>query len=73
MSKMQPLVVEYSFGPALILAMRKAFQKACKAPEVADAGTGMAESVAQIILELAHAGESSPERLCSGALRKLRH
>jgi hypothetical protein len=71
---MQPLV-EYSFRPALILAMRKAFQKACKAPEVADAGTGtgIVDSVAQTILELAHAGETSPERLCAGALRKLRH
>jgi hypothetical protein len=72
LSKMQPLV-EYSFRPALVLAMRKAFQKACKAPQVAQAGADTTEGIAQTILELAHAGETSPERLCAGALRKLRH
>ena len=72
MSKMQPLV-EYSFRPALVLAMRKAFQKACKAPQVAQAGADTTEGIAQTILELAHAGETSPERLCASALRKLRH
>jgi hypothetical protein len=53
--------------------MRKAFQKACKTPQVAQAGADTAEGIAQTILELAHAGETSPERLCAGALRKLRH
>ena len=41
-------------------------------PQVTDAGAGMTESVAQKILELANAGETCPERLCAGALRKLR-
>jgi hypothetical protein len=72
LSKIQPLV-EYSFRPALILAMREAFQKACKSPQVAEAAADKTEGVAQTILELAHAGETSPERLCAGALRKLRH
>jgi hypothetical protein len=35
MSKKQTLA-EYSFRPALVVAMREAFQKACKAPQVAD-------------------------------------
>jgi hypothetical protein len=51
--------------------MREAFQKACKAPEVADGD--VTERVARSILELAKAGETSPDRLCIGALRKLSH
>jgi len=72
MSKKQRLV-EYSFRPALIVAMREAFQKACEAPQVADGAPGVTEGVARRILELAKAGETSPDRLCSGALRKLSH
>jgi signal transduction histidine kinase len=48
--------------------MRKAFQKACKAPQVAQAGADTTEGIAQTILELAHAGETSPERLCAGGI-----
>jgi hypothetical protein len=70
MSKKQRLV-DYSFRPALVVAMREAFQKACKAPEVADGD--VTERVARSILELAKAGETSPDRLCIGALRKLSH
>jgi hypothetical protein len=72
MSKKQRLV-EYSFRPALIVAMREAFQKACEPPQVADGAPGVTEGVARRILELAKAGETSPDRLCAGALRKLSH
>jgi hypothetical protein len=40
---------------------------------LADGAPGVTEGVAQRILELAKAGETSPDRLCSGALRKLSH
>ena len=73
MSKKQQSLLEYSFRPALIVAMREAFQKACEAPQVADAGSDVTEGVARRILELAKAGETSPDRLCTGALRKLSH
>ncbi len=53
--------------------MRVAFLKACEAPQVTDAGADMNECVAQEILQLANAGETCPQRLCAGALRKLRH
>jgi hypothetical protein len=72
MSKKQRLV-DYSFRPAQIAAMRDAFQKACKAPHVADGTPDVTEGVARVILELAKAGETSPDRLCTGALRKLSH
>jgi hypothetical protein len=72
MSKKQRLA-EYSFRPALVVAMREAFQKACKAPQVADGAPEVTEAVARRILELAKAGETSPDRLCTGALRKLSH
>jgi hypothetical protein len=65
MSKKQRLA-EYSFRPALVVAMREAFQMADGSPEVT-------EGVARRILELAKAGETSPDRLCTGALRKLSH
>jgi hypothetical protein len=72
MSKKQRLA-EYSFRPALVVAMSEAFQKACKAPQVADGAPEVTEGVARRILELAKAGETSPDRLCTGALRKLSH
>jgi len=69
MSKKQRLV-EYSFRPAQILAMREAFQRACKAPQVANGAPGVTDGVAWTILE---AGETRPDRLCTGALCKLSH
>jgi hypothetical protein len=72
MSKKQRLV-DYSFQPALVVAMREAFQKACEAPQVAAGAHDVTEGVARSILELAKAGETSPDRLCTGALRKLSH
>jgi hypothetical protein len=44
MSKKQRLA-EYSFRPALVVAMREAFQKACKAPQVADVTEGVARRI----------------------------
>ena len=73
MSKKQQSLLEYSFRPALIVAMREAFQKACEAPQVTGAGPDVTEGVARRILELAKAGETSPDSLCTGALRKLLH
>jgi hypothetical protein len=58
---------EYSFRPELIAAMRTAFLKACEAPQVRDAGHGAME----IAAELAQAGETNPERLYTGALRRV--
>ena len=43
----------------------------CKAPQSAEAGADKTEGVAQTIVELAHAGETSPERVRAGALRRL--
>ena len=64
-------LTEYSFRPELIAVMRAAFLKACEAPQVRDAGHGMTEP--EKILELADAGETVPDRLCTGALRRLSH
>ena len=61
------------FSASAVVAMREAFQKACKAPQVADGAPEVTEGVARRILELAKAGETSPDRLCTGALRKLSH
>jgi hypothetical protein len=67
----KPVPSEYSFRPELIAAMRAAFLKACEAPQVRDAGHGATGIVAEKILELAQAGETNPERLCTGALRSI--
>jgi hypothetical protein len=67
----KPAPREYSFRPELITAMRTAFQKACEAPQVRDAGGGAMEIAAEKILELAEAGETNPERLYAGALRRV--
>jgi|GraSoiStandDraft_29_1057270.scaffolds.fasta_scaffold3296361_1 hypothetical protein len=62
---------EHRFRLELIAAMRTAFLKACEAPQVKDAGHGMTGIVAEKILELAEAGETNADRLCTGALRRL--
>jgi hypothetical protein len=61
----------YSFRLEVIHAMRTAYRMACEEPRLKDAGDGTTEIVAEKILELAEAGETDPERLCSGALRSL--
>ena len=70
MSKKQQLM-EHSFPPALIVAMRETFQKACEVPQGADAGPILTEGLARRNLELARTRDTSPKRLCTGALRKL--
>jgi hypothetical protein len=67
----KPAPSEYSFRPELVAAMRAAFLKACEAPQVRDAGHNAVEIAAEKILELAQAGETSPERLYTGALRRV--
>jgi hypothetical protein len=61
MSKKQRLV-EYSFRPALIVAMREAFQKACEAPQVADGAPGVTEGARGEFWN-----SRRPERLCAPA------
>jgi hypothetical protein len=72
MSGKQRLTV-YRFPLQVVHAMRTAYRMACEAPRLKDAGDGMTELVAEKILELAEAGETDPERLCSAALRRLSH
>jgi hypothetical protein len=62
---------EYSFRPELVTAVRTAFRKACEAPRVREARHGAMEIAAEKILELAEAGETNPERLYIGALRRV--
>ena len=64
-------LTEHRFRLELIAAMRAAFLKACEAPQVREAGHGMTGIVAEKILELAEAGETNADRLCTGALRRL--
>jgi hypothetical protein len=71
MPKQKPAPREYSFRPELIAAMRAAFLKACEAPQVRDVGPDAMEIVAEKILDLAQAGETNPERLYTGALRRV--
>ena len=70
MPNKQPLT-EYRFRLELIAAMRAALLKACEAPQVKDAGHGMTGIVAEKILELAEAGETNADHLCTGALRRI--
>jgi len=51
--------------------MRTAYLMAREEPRLKDAGEGSTEIVAEKILELADAGETDPQRLCSVALRSL--
>jgi hypothetical protein len=70
MSNKQRLAV-YSFRLEVIHAMRTAYRMACEELRLKDAGDDTTEIVAEKILELAEAGETDPERLCSVALRRL--
>jgi hypothetical protein len=72
MSNKQRLTV-YCFRIEVVHAMRTAYRMACEEPRLKDAGEGMTEIVADKILELADAGETDPECLCSAALRGLSH
>jgi hypothetical protein len=46
---------------------------ACKASQVAGRALDVTEGVGRRILELAKAGKTSPDRLCTDALRELSH
>ena len=62
-----------SFEPEVVEAMRAAYRMACEALQLKDAADAMTDNVAKRIFELAEAGETDPERLCIGALRRLLH
>jgi hypothetical protein len=72
MPKNQRLAVD-RFRLEVVHAMRTAYRMACEELRLKDAGDGMTEIFAEKILELAEAGETDPERLCSLALRRLSH
>jgi hypothetical protein len=54
-------------------AMRAAYRLACGAPQLENAAEATAEMLAEKIVELAEEGETDPQRLCYGALRRLLH
>jgi hypothetical protein len=62
-----------SFEPEVVEAMRMAYRMACEALQLQDRVDAMTDDVAKKILELAEAGETDPDRLCTGALRRLLH
>jgi hypothetical protein len=59
------------FEPDLIEAIRLAFQRACEALQLRGTPDALTEIVATKIIELAKAGETDPERLCSKVLSGL--
>ena len=62
-----------SFEPEVVEAMRAAYRMACEALELKDQTDAMTDVIARNILELAEAGETDPDRLCAGALRRVLH
>jgi hypothetical protein len=64
---------DWSFRPEVIEAMRTAYRMACDAPLLRNSADERTALVAEKIVELAQAGETDPERLCTGALRRLAH
>jgi hypothetical protein len=66
-------VTDWSFRPRLVEAMRLAFKMACDAPQLRHTADERTAMVADKIVELAEAGETDPERLCTGALLRLSH
>jgi hypothetical protein len=61
------------FRLELIQAMRTAYRMACEAPQIKGTDDTFTAIVAEKIIELAEAGETDPDRLCSGAVRRLSH
>jgi hypothetical protein len=59
------------FEPNHIEAIRSAFQRACVALQLQGTCDAFTEIMATKIIELANAGESNPERLCSKVLSEL--
>jgi hypothetical protein len=65
---------EDHFEPEIMEAMRAAYRMALGAPQLENAAEVTTEIIlAEKIIELAEEGETDPERLCSGALRRLLH
>jgi hypothetical protein len=62
-----------SFEPEVVEAMRMAYRMACEALQLKDQIDAMTDVIAKSIFELAEAGETDPDRLCTGALRRLLH
>jgi hypothetical protein len=56
------------FEPEITSAMGVAFETACRRLGLSLTPDAMTESVAQVIIELAEAGETDAERLCQRAL-----
>jgi hypothetical protein len=56
------------FDPEIITAMGVAFEQACRALGLSLTRDAVTERVAQVIIDLAEAGETDAERLCRGAL-----
>jgi hypothetical protein len=53
--------------------MRRAYRMACDTPQLRYSADERTAMVAEKIIELAQAGETDPERLCTAALRSLTH
>ncbi len=66
-------LMEWSFAPEVVEAMRAAYRMACDTPQLRDSADERTAMVAEKIIELAQAGETDPGRLCAGALRILAH
>ena len=64
-------LTEDNFSPEVIEAMQTAYRMACDSLQLRFTADARTLIVADKIIELAHAGETNPERLCSGALRRL--
>jgi hypothetical protein len=62
-----------SFEPEVVEAMRMAHRMACEALQLNDQTDAMTDVIAKMIFELAEAGETDPNRLCTVALRRLLH
>jgi hypothetical protein len=61
------------FEPEATRAMGKAFEKVCRRLGLSLRRDVMTESVAKVIIELADAGETDPERLYQRALAHFDH
>jgi hypothetical protein len=62
------------FEPEIMEAMRAAYRMARGAPQLKNAAEATTEIIlVEQIIEVAEEGETDPERLCSGALRRLLH
>ena len=72
-ASMSDFFAEWNFRPEVVDAMRVAYRMACDAPQLRLSADERMAMVAENIIELAHAGETDPGRLCTAALRRLVH